>query len=97
MSHAQWQQQQQQQYQHQHPQGDDVDAEGEADDVDADGDSYMEEEGGATPTRASYGGGYNGGNASASAILRRAVPASLADLDSPGGRYAIWFSFRMRR
>ncbi|KAF7335087.1 hypothetical protein MVEN_02259300 [Mycena venus] len=78
-------------------QGDDMDAEGEADDVDADGDSYMEEEG-ATPTRGyavngsngANGGGYNGG--SASAILRRAVPASLADLDSPGGRRAFIFA-----
>ncbi|KAJ7636212.1 hypothetical protein FB45DRAFT_828517 [Roridomyces roridus] len=48
----------------------DVDAEGE---VDADGDSYMEEE------RAA-----NGNNAAA--ILRRAVPATFADLDSEAGR-----------
>jgi hypothetical protein len=75
-------------------QGDDVDAEGEADDVDADGDSYMEEDG-ATPTRGypGNGHGYNGG---ASAILRRAVPASLADLDSPGGRYVLWLFFFSR-
>ncbi|KAJ7817229.1 hypothetical protein B0H13DRAFT_1923065 [Mycena leptocephala] len=71
-------------------QGDDVDAEGEADDVDADGDSYMEEDG-ATPTRG-YPGNGNGYNGGASAILRRAVPASLADLDSPGGRRAFVFA-----
>ncbi|KAJ7240159.1 hypothetical protein B0H12DRAFT_1074861 [Mycena haematopus] len=88
MNHSQWQQQQQQQLQQAHGQGqgDDVDADGEADDVDADGDSYMEEEGGATPTRQRVRSG------SASAILRRAVPASLADLDSPSGRRAFVFA-----
>ncbi|KAF7375660.1 hypothetical protein MSAN_00455100 [Mycena sanguinolenta] len=98
LSHTQWPTQVQQQQGHApgQGQGDDADAEGEADDVDADGDSYMEDEGGATPTRGSaYGpangaGAYSGGNASA--ILRRAVPASLADLDSPGGRRSFVFA-----
>ncbi|KAJ6488993.1 hypothetical protein C8R45DRAFT_1213580 [Mycena sanguinolenta] len=97
LSHTQWQSQaQQQQPGHAQGQGDDVDAEGEADDVDADGDSYMEEEGGATPTRGGAYGAANGvgpySSGSASAILRRAVPASLADLDSPGGRRTFVFA-----
>ncbi|KAJ7607740.1 hypothetical protein FB45DRAFT_1131085 [Roridomyces roridus] len=50
----------------------DVDAEGE---VDADGDSCMEEQ----------GTGSGGGN-NAAVILRRAVPATFADLDSEAGR-----------
>ncbi|KAJ6611107.1 hypothetical protein B0H10DRAFT_2165898 [Mycena sp. CBHHK59/15] len=82
--------------------GEGLDGEGEGEeDADADGEEYAEEEGG-TPVRYSAGGWSGGGasangqgsgradasaNAgSASAILRRAVPASLADLDSPGGR-----------
>ncbi|KAJ6471826.1 hypothetical protein C8R47DRAFT_1297267 [Mycena vitilis] len=90
---AQMQLHAQAQAQAQQMQGDDVDAEGEADDVDADGDSYMEDEGpGATPTRGYNGNGNGASHGGPSAILRRAVPASLADLDSPGGRRAFVFS-----
>ncbi|KAJ6522253.1 hypothetical protein B0H19DRAFT_1043543 [Mycena capillaripes] len=96
--HAHWAASQQQAQSQQQIQGEDVDAEGEADDVDADGDSYMEDDGAsATPTRA-YGAGTNGGaygngnGNGANTILRRAVPASLADLDSPGGRRAFVFA-----
>ncbi|KAJ7107001.1 hypothetical protein C8R44DRAFT_834277 [Mycena epipterygia] len=67
----------------------DVDADGE--DVDADGDSYMEDEG-ATPTRGYGGNANNNGTNGAATILRRGVPASLADLDSPGGRRAFVFA-----
>ncbi|KAJ7871011.1 hypothetical protein B0H13DRAFT_1895968 [Mycena leptocephala] len=90
MNAKEWAAQQAQAQMQMQMQGDDVDAEGEADDVDADGDSYMEEDG-ATPTRG-YSGNGNGYNGGASAILRRAVPASLADLDSPGGRRAFVFA-----
>ncbi|KAJ6533806.1 hypothetical protein DFH09DRAFT_1092389 [Mycena vulgaris] len=73
----------------------DPDADAEGEDVDADGDSYMEDDAGtgATPTRG-YGSNHNNGGygAGASAILRRAVPASLADLDSPEGRRAFVFA-----
>ncbi|KAJ7056811.1 hypothetical protein C8F01DRAFT_1155129 [Mycena amicta] len=61
-----------------HAQHGNADADGEGDDVDADGDSYMEDD--SPPSRP------NG-------VLRRAVPANLADLDSPAGRRNfIWAS-----
>ncbi|KAJ7183758.1 hypothetical protein C8R46DRAFT_984966 [Mycena filopes] len=100
--------QMQQQQREREQQGDDLDAEGEADDVDADGDSYMEEDGATpTPARAyAANGGANGAygnhgghghhqqhhNGNGGAIGRRAVPASLADLDSQGGRRAFVFA-----
>ncbi|KAJ7732359.1 hypothetical protein DFH07DRAFT_871080 [Mycena maculata] len=85
------QHQHQHQHQQQQQQQDDGDVDADGEDVDADGDSYMEDEG-ATPTRAYYSGNATANGNSASAILRRAVPATLADLDSPGGRRAFVFA-----
>ncbi|KAJ7215051.1 hypothetical protein GGX14DRAFT_696581 [Mycena pura] len=71
----------------------DGDGDGEGDDVDADGDSYMEDD--AAPASANGNARVppTPSGASASAILRRAMPAGLADLDSPSGRRGfVWAS-----